>query len=83
MRLIGWLLIGAVSLAVLRAAVTGMMLALLAGLTIALVRAPGRTIGTLFVIVILNAFAAHPLAGFVTVSLLLAITLRSNLTKRT
>ncbi len=65
MKVLGWLLLGALALAVLRLAVAVLLLALLLVLVVWLIRAPLETLAVISALVALSAFAAHPLAGLV------------------
>lgn len=63
MRLLGGLLLTVLVLAALRAAVTILILVALLTVLIALTTAPIRTLSTMLLIVLMQAFAAHPGLG--------------------
>lgn len=63
MKLLGKILLACFVLAALRLGLMLIAAALLLGLVVALIRAPGHTMSVLFGIILLNAFAAHPLLG--------------------
>lgn len=65
MRFLGHILLACVAITALRWGLKVAMTAMFLGLILVLVRAPVQTLSVLFGLVLLNAFAAHPLPGLI------------------
>ena len=63
MKLLGNIALACVVLAALRLGLVVIAAALVLGLVVALIRAPGQTLSVLFGLILLNAFAAKPGLG--------------------
>lgn len=63
MRLVGWIVVLCIGLAVLRAALAVGLVVGGVVMLIALIAAPRQTLGVLAALVLLGAFAAHPALG--------------------
>jgi len=63
MKVLGKMLLACFVLAALRLGLMFIAAAMVLGLVVALIRAPGQTLSMLFGIILLNAFAAHPWLG--------------------
>ena len=76
MKLVGAILALALLLMVLRAAVATLLAFGLFVFVLSLIRAPGETLSILAGLIAIGAFAAHPLAGF---TLLIVLVIASRL----
>lgn len=65
MRVLGYILLAALVLTALRFGLKLALAAMVLSLIVALVRAPGQTLTILFGIILLGAFASHPLPGLI------------------
>lgn len=71
MKLLGKVLLACFVLAALRLGLMVIAAAMVLGLVVALIRAPGQTLLVLFGIMLLNAFAAHPGLGLALFALII------------
>ena len=65
MRVLGWLLAGAVILTALKAALVGVALVMALVVVLALCVRPRETLAILLALALINGFAAQPALGFV------------------
>ena len=75
MKIIGWFFMLCVALAVFQTAASALLLLGLLYFPVVLVLAPKQVLSILFVLVLIGAMAAHPLAGLVLLSILAMVAL--------
>lgn len=71
MRALSWFIGAVLAITVLRLAIQASLAIIMVIIAIALVRAPGNTLKVLAGLLLLSAFAGHPLAGLTFLSLVI------------